>query len=134
LLFHLLPGLRNLNLSRGTAGLKTAGIGLLALVSTPIILILASLTIVAIPLALLGLFSWIVMIYLAKILIALLIGNLLLGGRDLRWPLVMPLLAGLIVVFIIISLPVIGVVLNFLLTIAGMGLITQFILASTRPS
>ena len=124
-LLWLLPRLRYVELEGGAEGFKNAGIGLVALVSTPIVLVLVAITLVGLPIAAIGLFTWILAIYLAKVLLASVIGNMIIDSPD-RGP-ALPLLAGLVVIVVATNIPGIGGILNFLLTVVGFGLIYQVV-------
>ena len=54
--------------------LRSGGYGLLALVATPIIAVLACVTVIGIPVGLIALMAWCAGIYLAKVVVAQLIG------------------------------------------------------------
>lgn len=125
----LIPAFRDESLEGGTEGLKTAGIGLLALVSAPVIVVLCAATVVGIPLALLGLIAWGAAVYLAKIIVAAMLGQLMLGATDYEDNLFLILLAGLVVVIAVTALPAIGGILNFILTIVGLGMIVRMAMA-----
>jgi hypothetical protein len=92
------------------------------LIAAPVAAIIAMITLVGLPLGLIGLSVWILGIYLAKIIVAGFLGRSLLtniGDAQPAIPLV--LLAGLVPVFIAINLPFIGGLINFLLIILGLG-------------
>ena len=57
LILWLAPGLGRLSVGRGVEGFKSAGVGLVALVSTPIIALLLAITLVGLPIAMFGVFS-----------------------------------------------------------------------------
>jgi cytoskeletal protein CcmA (bactofilin family) len=126
-LLWLVPGLRGLSVRAGAEGLKTAGIGLLTMVSVPVIAVLAAFSLVGLPLALITLVAWLLALYLAKIVIAAMVGRMLLSERD---GLAAPLLAGLAIVIVVINLPFVGGIVSFLLTVAGLGLIAQYLIAN----
>lgn len=124
-LFWLLPRLRNLTLNRGIEGLKTAGLGLVTLISLPVAMLLLAITVVGLPFTVIGLFLLVLLIYLAKIVLSLMIGRMMLRSSARADSLSWALLTGLMVVFITINLPAIGGVINFLLTVVGVGMLTQ---------
>ena len=130
-LLWLVPTLRGVTIEGGTDGLKTAGIGLVALISLPIIMVLLAITFIGLPISVLGIFAWIGIIYAAKIVLASLIGQLLLAESTYTDNLYITLLAGLLTVIVAVNIPAIGGVISFLLTIVGIGLIIQSILEYT---
>ncbi|MFT7219814.1 MAG: hypothetical protein ACI8Z1_001431 [Candidatus Azotimanducaceae bacterium] len=124
----MIPALRDVRMSGGLQGLKTAGIGLVALVSVPLILAIVAVTVIGIPVTVIGTFGYIAVIYLAKIVLASKLGQVMLSATDFEDNLLLTLLTGLVVIILAINLPAIGGVINFLLTIVGIGLITQMML------
>jgi hypothetical protein len=127
-LFWLFPRLRDVSLAGGVEGLKTAGLGLIALVSMPIIAVLFAITIIGLPFTVVGLFGWIVLLYFSKIVLAWVMGDMMLRATDKSGSLPLTLLAGLVVLMIATNLPVFGGVISFLFMIVGMGLLVQSVL------
>lgn len=121
-LFSLFPGLRGMAPGSGLDVLKTAGIGLIALVCVPPIAALAAITIVGLPIGIIGLLSWLIAVYLAKIVLAGVVGTAALGAGRHVAP---ALAAGLAVVLVLVNLPYAGGPVGFLLTVLGLGLLTQ---------
>lgn len=126
-LLWLVPGLRDLSMREGTEGLKTAGVGLLTMVSVPVLAVLAAVSLVGLPLALIAFVAWLIALYLAKIVVAAMVGRMLLSERE---GLVVPLLVGLAIVIVVVNLPFVGGILSFLLTVVGLGLIAQYLMAN----
>ncbi|MCB1693111.1 MAG: hypothetical protein KDI19_10115 [Pseudomonadales bacterium] len=124
----LFPTLRALPLSADVEGIKTSVTGLVAAVSLPIIGVLLAITIVGLPFALLAFIAWFLLLYFAKIVVAALIGSMLLDDTEQAESLPVTLLVGLGIVVIAINIPFIGNVINVILTIVGVGLLTQLAL------
>ncbi|HEY6292295.1 MAG TPA: zf-HC2 domain-containing protein [Terriglobia bacterium] len=119
----LAPFLFDVRLDTGGALLRSAGIGFLVLVVTPIAAIIACITLVGIPAGVIGLVLWGVSIYLAKVFVGAALGRGLVRGRAGEPPaFALALLAGLIVVFVAINLPYVGTWLSFLVILVGLGL------------
>ena len=119
----LTPVLFEASLNTGGGLLRAAGIGFLALVATPVAAIIACLTLVGIPLGVLGLILWGVSLYLAKVFVGAALGRGVIQGRAGERPaFALALLAGLIIVFVTINLPYVGPWLSFLVTLVGLGL------------
>jgi cytoskeletal protein CcmA (bactofilin family)/predicted anti-sigma-YlaC factor YlaD len=121
-LFWLVPSLSRARFDNAKDLLVSAGLGCIALIAAPVAAIVAMITLVGLPLGLIGLSAWILGIYLAKIIVAGFLGRSLLtniGDAQPAIPLV--LLAGLVPVFIAINLPFIGGLINFLLIVLGLG-------------
>jgi cytoskeletal protein CcmA (bactofilin family) len=122
ILFWLAPSLSRVRFENAKDLLVSAGIGCIALIAAPIAAIVAMITLIGLPLGLMGLSAWVLGIYLAKIIVAAFLGRALLtniGDAQPAMPLI--LLAGLVPVFIAINLPFIGGLINFLLVILGLG-------------
>ncbi len=130
-LLWLFPALRDESLEDGIDGLKTAGIGLVTLVSLPVIVLIFAITLIGLPLSIFGFFSWLLLVYTAKIVLASVIGQQLLGATSSHDSLLLTILSGLVVVIVAVNLPFIGGIINFILTIIGIGLIVRFLLDYT---
>ncbi len=125
-LFWLVPGLQKLSIGAGIDGLKSAGIGFLTIISVPIMAVLVGITLVGLPFSFFGVAALLTGVYLAKIVVAGVLGRMLFaeGTRP-----VLSLLVGISIVIVAVNLPFIGGIVNFLLTIIGLGLLVQFLFA-----
>ncbi len=121
----LIPRLGDVQLQSGVAGLKTAGIGLLALVSAPVMAIVVGITLVGLPLSFITIACWLVAWYLSQIVLAYYIGRSIIEKRHDRPGLAVALLLGLLIVTLATSLPLLGGVLALLATILGLGLMVE---------
>lgn len=94
------------------------GVGFLALILTPIIVIILLVTVIGIPLALLLLVAYIIVLCFARIFIALLIGQWILKQKgNITWAFALGL-----IIFVIISLiPFIGGLFSFFATLFAVG-------------
>ena len=90
--------------------------------------VLFGFTVVGLPLAVIGLMSWLLVIYFAKIVLALVVGHMLLRSTARQSSLPLSLFVGLVAILVVANLPAIGGVISFLLTIIGIGLIVQLLL------
>jgi cytoskeletal protein CcmA (bactofilin family) len=126
-LLWLVPDLRTVSLRAGAEGFKTAGIGLVTLVSVPVLAVLAALSLVGLPLGLIAFVAWMIGLYLAKIVVAALVGRMLLIDRE---GFAVPLLTGLAIVTVAVNLPFVGGIVSVLLTVVGLGLIAQYAIAN----
>ena len=135
-LLWMLPGLRAVTLEGGVDTLKSAGIGLVALISLPIIAVLVAFTLVGIPFTVLGLFSWVFVIYFSKIVLAPWCGRMLLSSTEKADSLALTLLVGLLAILVAVNLPAIGGVINVLMTIIGAGILVKmfFVYLANRPA
>lgn len=122
LFFWLVPAARRLPLDGARTLAVAVGLGAVALAATPILAVAVGITLVGLPLALVALMVWLVCLYLAKIVVALHVGRMVLGTPDSQGERhLAALLLGLVLVLVAVNLPYVGVVLNLLLTIAGLG-------------
>jgi predicted anti-sigma-YlaC factor YlaD len=121
-LLWLAPSLRTLAIGSGIESVKTAGVGLLALVSAPIIAVIIAITLVGLPFTFAIFVAWLMGIYLAKIVIGVIVGGMIFGDNE---NLPLTLIAGLTAVAVAINVPFIGGILSAILTILGLGLIVQ---------
>ena len=126
LLLWLFPTLFRYQSASGLSLLKTLGVGFLAVVATPVAALLAGLTLVGIPVSVLVVALLATAIYLAKIAAGCFLGNMLLQGSTAAGKRgVLPLLAGLAIIYVAISLPWVGFWLHMLLIVLGVGMLTQ---------
>lgn len=133
-LFHLFPGLRRTRMDRGGQVLAVAGIGALLLVATPALALGATITLIGAPIGIVVFLLWLVTLYLAGIVVAGHVGRLLLDD-DARGG-ALPLLLGLVLLFLLINIPFIGGPVKFVAVVMGLGLIGQWLrgLWTQRPA
>jgi len=124
---RLFPALRDVTLYGDMEGVKTAGIGLLAMISLPIVAVLVAVTFIGIPVAIIGFISWLLIMYISKIVLASVIGQMIFSDSERQDSLVITLLAGLAIVLVASNIPVIGGVISFVMVIVGSGLIIQLL-------
>jgi cytoskeletal protein CcmA (bactofilin family) len=124
LLYWLVPALFEWPTPSTGRLLKSAGIGFLALVATPIAAVVLAITLVGLPVAVLAMGTWLVGLYLGGILAALVIGRALLRSpRNGARSFILALLIGLALVRIAVNLPFVGGIVWFVLLILGLGLL-----------
>jgi cytoskeletal protein CcmA (bactofilin family) len=133
LLHALLPGLFRMRIETAGAFFRLLGVGLLALVATPIALALAAVTLVGIPVALLGLALYAASLYVSGILIAALVGGALLRpGSNGAGSFGLALLAGVAILVVAGHLPGLGFAVRAVVLLAGLGLLAERALAAWR--
>jgi len=103
--------------------LLSAGVGFLALVAVPVAAVIAAITVIGLPLGLIVLAGWLVAAYAAKIVVAGFLGRSLFRSNNAPLPMAVALLAGLVLVAIAVNLPFVGPLVNFFLTLLGLGAI-----------
>ncbi|QQS60283.1 polymer-forming cytoskeletal protein [Candidatus Falkowbacteria bacterium] len=105
----------------------TFGYGLLFIIVTPIISILLMFTFIGIPLALMMSAIWLIVLYLGKIITAIIVGQEIMKRRKQvegkKSSAVLAMVVGVVVSYLIFSIPVLGGFMSMLATIFGVGLI-----------
>jgi len=99
---------------------RSGGVGLLAVVATPVVLVLLALTLVGLPLSLLGAFLFGVLAWVASVYGRFALGTWLLSLLD-REGRYLALLVGLLVAFAVGFVPVVGDLFQFALFVLGLG-------------
>jgi len=127
ILLWLVPPLARMSIDTAGESVTAAGVGLVALVAVPIIALMTAITLIGLPVALLAILAWLVALYLAKIVVAHFIGRRIFeaAGRPAHFALA--LLVGLLAVLVAINIPFVGLLINFVLTITGLGMIVVLI-------
>jgi anti-sigma factor RsiW len=123
-LFRLLPALAQPELEGGAETLLTAAIGALVLIGTPVLAVIAMITLIGLLLGLLVILAWLVTLYAAGIVIACYIGRQILPSRE---TITLPLLLGLTILVVVTNLPLIGGPIQLVAGILGLGMIGQWI-------
>ena len=110
---------------------KSAGVGLLTLVGGPILLVLVAITIIGIPLAVIGAIAFGLAIWVGSVYGQYAVGAWVLrrAGRDDRW---LALVAGLLGFAILGVIPILGGLLGFGALLLGLGALTLQLLDSFR--
>jgi cytoskeletal protein CcmA (bactofilin family) len=110
---------------------KSAGVGVLALVGVPVALVLLTITIVGIPLALLGVFVYLVALWVGAVLGRYAVGEWLLTYTDVenRW---LGLLAGFVVVAVATRIPFVGWLVELAVVLLGLGAVALALARSFR--
>ncbi|MEQ8156650.1 MAG: polymer-forming cytoskeletal protein [Clostridiaceae bacterium] len=111
---------------------KTLGVGLLALIVTPILVIISWITVVGLPLGMILGAVYGIVLYLSKIIVAVFAGLLL--AKRFSWAEkykgILPVLLALIILELLLKVSVLGVIIWFAITFAGLG---SFVLANYKP-
>jgi len=99
------------------------GWGILALLLTPIIIIILLITIIGIPLSLILLALWLIALYVSKILVGILVGRSLLTNlwQKQKDSLILAMIIGTIISYIIFAIPFIGSFVALLAMLWGLG-------------
>ena len=124
LLLWLFPALRTVTLRSGADALKAGGVGLATAILLPIASLLAVITVIGIPLGIVGFIVWLLALYLAKIVVAFLVGRRLFESPSGNMPHHAALLiSGLVIVTIAVNVPFVGGIVNVVLVLLGVGLL-----------
>ena len=109
-----------------TKPLKSLGIGFIAFICIPIVILIAFVLILTIPLALMLLLAYLIALYIAKFYVSIWLGNLILrrGGRTDKSP-IPPMLLGLLIVYLVTAIPVIGTLIGIVIIFFGLGALLQ---------
>lgn len=104
----------------GGDSLRSGGAGLAALIGTPILLVLVAITIVGIPLALVGIGAYVAALWVGSVYGRYALGSWVLGqfGRPNRW---VALLLGVLGVALIGLVPWVGGLVDLLVLLLGLG-------------
>jgi hypothetical protein len=122
LLLLIVPSLRRLGFSDVISVLKSGGIGFLLVFATPIAALCVAITLIGIPVAFVGFVTWLLGLYLAKIVVANFVGRTLLASQgDRMTSVALGLLVGLLLIFVAINLPYVGGLIEFVLVLVGFG-------------
>lgn len=103
-----------------TKPVKSAGVGLLALVGIPIALVLVAITVVGIPLSIAGGFVFALLVWVASVYGRFAVGTWLLSLADAenRWA---ALVVGLLAVLVVGLVPFLGGLVELLVLLLGLG-------------
>jgi len=103
---------------------QTLGWGALILIATPIAAVIVMITVIGLPLGIISLLLWGIVLYLSQIPVALLLGRLIIRqNRELDSTGIMigALALGLLVLFVLRLIPVIGWIVGLLVIVFGLG-------------
>ena len=127
-LLSIVPALRRIPFDGASDALRSAGYGLVALVATPIIAVLACVSIIGLPLGVIALLLWCVALYLAKLVVAQLVGTHVVEAvAERRAHFAAVFGVGLFIVTLATNLPFIGGLIGFGVTLVGLGLLVLFV-------
>jgi cytoskeletal protein CcmA (bactofilin family) len=116
--------------------LRSLGIGFAILIAMPVAICLISITLIGIPLGVLGLMTYIFGLYFSKIFLAAMVGQgLLQRNPQNRQDALLALFAGLVFFFVSVNLPyAIGSVVHFLVFCVGLGAFGYRLVKGMQPA
>lgn len=108
--------------------------GLMLFFGTPLIAIIIFITLIGIPLSLIIFLLWLVLQYLAKIIIIIFCGQWMikLVIKEKPFNLIWALILGIIIAYLLFSIPVIGKLLSLLASLAGLGALYLYVNNKSR--
>ena len=125
-LFSLFPALFANRPTAPAALLRSAGIGFLALVATPVAAVIAMITVLGLPVGLLAMLSWLAALYFAVLIVAAFAGQALLKTPfDRLGSFALALLVGLLLWAVVTSVPLVGGLVRFVAVLLGLGVIVN---------
>jgi len=99
------------------------GFGLVVLMVTPFLIILSMVTIVAMPLAMIGLGLYFLAIYLSSIVASVIVGNYIFAKNKFKENIYLQGILGLLVISLLGLIPVVGGLTKLLIILLGVGII-----------
>ncbi|WP_266079112.1 bactofilin family protein [Haladaptatus caseinilyticus] len=111
--------------------LLSAGVGLLLLILVPIVLVVFAITIIGIPISILGAFLFVILLWVGTVYGSFTLGVWLLSLADEanRW---LALLVGLLVVALVNQIPILGGLIQFVVLLLGLGALAMAVRARYR--
>ncbi|MFC1955751.1 polymer-forming cytoskeletal protein [Chloroflexota bacterium] len=103
---------------------QTLGWGALILIATPIAAIIVMITVVGLPLGIISLLLWGIALYLCQVPVALLLGRLIIRQNralDSTGIMIGALALGLLILFVLRLIPIIGWIVGLLVVLFGLG-------------
>lgn len=110
------------------------GAGLVALILTPVVAIIACITLVGIPLGIAGVFLWAMAMYSAQVFLGTWMGTKLMGEPSGMGATLGRLAVGLLIIHVAVVLPYIGGWIRFGVLLLGMGAMAQALLKRMKPA
>ncbi|MCD4690457.1 polymer-forming cytoskeletal protein [bacterium] len=110
-----------------TRALKSLGIGFVAYICIPIVVLITLVLIITIPLSVVLALAYLIAVYIAKFYFAIWLGNCILrrGDRILTESPIPPMLLGLVIVYLLTAIPVLGTLIGILIIFFGLGALLQ---------
>lgn len=106
--------------------LKTIGAGALVLFGIPLVSMLLMITVIGIPMGLILLIVYGLALYLARIITAVLIGNMIIRrvGKVTFWTELLQVLTGLLIIEILSLIPIVNILVGIMVVVIGLGAIS----------
>ncbi len=127
LLLFVFPGLQTASLADAGAAVKAGVFGLITAIALPVMALIACITVIGLPLGIIGAILWLFGLYFAKTVVAQMIGRMLFRAPHGVPHYAATLLAGLVIVIIAVNLPWIGWLFGLVLTLVGLGMLVTYV-------
>lgn len=116
--------------------LKTVGAGTLVLFGIPLVSLLLMITVIGIPMGVILLIAYGLALYLARIIIAVLMGNMIIRrvGKVTIWTELLQVLIGLLIIEILFLIPFVNILVGILVALIGLGAISLTIRRTKRQT
>lgn len=103
--------------------LKSLGLGFICMICIPIAGVILLVTVIGIPIAIISLFVYLILFYIAKIFVGIAFGEKILSGfkKGKEAPLGWSLIVGLIIISILTSIPYLGWIVYLAVVFVGFG-------------
>jgi hypothetical protein len=122
LLFGIMPKAGQFSFSTPRALFTSGGVGLLLFIVMPVAALFLAIPLFSLPIGFLFFVLWFVGLFLGPIVVASYIGRIILHREDATLSTTaLALIIGLVIIIIVVNIPYIGPVLNFLLILFGLG-------------
>jgi hypothetical protein len=131
LLHLLLPDLFFADVEKSSDFFRALGYGAIALIGTPIAVILCFITVVGIPIGVVGVFLYLTSLFVSVIVVAALVGTSItsaLGFEPDNIGFGISLPVGLVVLLVGMNLPFVGGLLVALVMLTGLGLLIEAVM------
>ena len=126
LIYWLMPSLYDVGIRDSRDFLRSLLFGLVLLVVPPAAIVAIALTLVGLPIAVLGLFVYVTCLYAAELLVGAWLGRTLLGQEDGSfWSFAKVLFVGFLLVSVGAHLPFVGTPIVVVCILAGLGLVFE---------
>jgi len=110
-----------------TRPMKSLGIGFVAYICIPIVILITLVLIITIPFSFVLALSYLIAVYIAKFYFAIWLGSTILrrGDRIMTTSPIPPMLLGLVLVYLATAIPVLGTLIGIVIIFFGLGALLQ---------
>ncbi len=110
-----------------TRPLKSLGIGFVAYICSPIVILITLVLIITIPFSFILALAYLIALYISKFYFAIWLGSWMLrrGERIMTKSPVPPMLLGLLIVYLLTAIPILGTLIGIVIIFFGLGALLQ---------